>query len=445
LLLAAWLLGMIIVAARWIWSYATYLQLLPKSLSPDHEWATELHRISAELRLTRPIPLHVTEQLGPALCLTPAGYALLVPRLAWSRFSSQQRRAILRHELAHYVRGDLWKSLLARILAWPQWFNPLAWLAVRNFDAAAECACDDVAVAAEQEVAFDYLRALLDLGTTEVSASALQVAVHGGSLQSRVRRLLSPTGKDSVMKTFVVVVAVSALAAGGLMRIELASAQLPAPLAPISAVARDPGSPDPTPHENSTVEPVDAPRLASATSAKPSQEAFIDLTRAFKEVHAIHGRLMELNKGIRAFDVEVKEEQLRLQSLAETRKTTADPAEHLRIDSELTEGQRKLQERANQLREQCLKDEAKIYHDGFEQIRKATAEYARQHGIRVVRRSQSTAYAEEKAADEQVDVTDRKAVLARVNRPVIFFDGPSETPTDITDAIVERLNRTRAR
>jgi Skp family chaperone for outer membrane proteins len=364
--------------------------------------------------------------------------------MTWSRFSSQQRRAILRHELAHYLRNDLWKSLLVRLLAWPQWFNPLAWLAVRNFDDAAECACDDVAVRVGEEVAFDYLRALLDLVTTEGSASALQAGVHGGALQSRVRRLLSRSGKDSVMKKLVVVVVAISLAAGGVMRIQVVSAQSPLPSKIVAAL--DPGSSDPMPQgERLAVEPVDGLRPASATATKPIQEAFIDLQRAFKEVHAIHGRLMELNEGIRAFDVEVKAEQLRLQSLAETRKTTGDPAQHLRIDTELTDGQRKLQERANQLREQCLKDEAKIYHDGFEQIRKATAEYARQHGIRVVRRSQSSAYAEEKAADEQLDVTDRKAVLARVNRPVIFFDGPSETPTDITDAIVERLNRVQDR
>ena len=51
------------------------------------------------------------------------------------------------------------------------------------------------------------------------STSTLQAAVHGGSLQCRVRRLLSPTGKDSVMKKLVVVAAALSLAAGGFARI----------------------------------------------------------------------------------------------------------------------------------------------------------------------------------------------------------------------------------
>jgi hypothetical protein len=142
----------------------------------------------------------------------------------------RQRRSILRHELAHYVRGDLWKSLLARLLASPQWFNPLAWLAVRRFEEAAECACDDAALAAEPEGAFDYLRALLELGESDCSTPALQAAVHGGSLQRRVRRLLSCAGKDSATKQLIVVFAALALGAGGFARIQFARANSPAPV-----------------------------------------------------------------------------------------------------------------------------------------------------------------------------------------------------------------------
>jgi hypothetical protein len=199
-------------------------------------WSIELRTVSEELGLPRPIPLHVTEHLGPALCFVGGGYRLLVPRSPWSRFSSQQRRSILRHELAHYVRGDLWKSLLARLLAWPQWFNPLAWLAIRRFEEAAECACDDVAVTADPAGAFDYLRALLELGKTDVSASALQAAAYGGSLQRRVRRLLSPTGKDSFTRKLMVIAAALTLAAGGFAQIRFASARPSAAESPLPSI-----------------------------------------------------------------------------------------------------------------------------------------------------------------------------------------------------------------
>ncbi len=227
-LLGGWLMGMVVVAGRAAGLYLAFVRGLPRSLPALARWSAELQEVCDELLIPRRIRLHVTVGSGPALGLLPSGYRLLVPQSMWAHLTSQQRRAILRHELTHYIRGDLWKSLLARILSWPQWFNPLAWLAVRRFEEAAEWACDDAALAIESEARFDYLRALLALGTSHLSTPALQAAVHGGSLQCRVRRLLSPTGKDSRMKKFVVIAVALALSAGGFARIQLATAQSPA-------------------------------------------------------------------------------------------------------------------------------------------------------------------------------------------------------------------------
>ena len=225
--LGAWALGMVMLAGRSVGSYVAFVRRLPTPLLAPARWSMEMHEVCAELAIPRPIALQVTQGLGPALYLAPGGYRLLVPQAVWGQLTPQQRRTILRHELAHYVRGDLWKSLLARILAWPQWFNPLAWLAIRRFEEAAEWACDDAALAMEGEAKFDYLRALLQLGTSSFSTPTLQAAAHGGSLQCRVRRLLSPTGKDSRMKKFVVIALALALSAGGFARIQFATAQSP--------------------------------------------------------------------------------------------------------------------------------------------------------------------------------------------------------------------------
>jgi beta-lactamase regulating signal transducer with metallopeptidase domain len=230
-LLGGWFAGMIVLSARWAWAYVVFVSGLPRPLATaeasSNGWIAELRDVCEEFGLRRPIPLCVTTQTGPALCLASGGYRLLVPQAAWARFSIEQRRSILRHEMAHYVRGDLWKSLLARLLAWPQWFNPLAWLAIRRFEEAAECACDDAVVKAAPENAFDYLRALLELGTNDLATSALQAAAGGGSLERRIRRLLSPTSEDSVTRKLVAVTVALVLVAGGFARIRFAKAGLP--------------------------------------------------------------------------------------------------------------------------------------------------------------------------------------------------------------------------
>ena len=58
---------------------------------------------------------------------------------------------MLLHEAQHVRRHDILKSLIARVLVLPQWFNPVAWMALRRFDEAAEWACDEVCRAKDPE------------------------------------------------------------------------------------------------------------------------------------------------------------------------------------------------------------------------------------------------------------------------------------------------------
>ena len=158
-----WVAGMGAIAMAWLAGYLWFVLRLPIGRTVDDLWESEW-RTSLDARgVRRSIPLRVTANLGPMLCRLPQGYALVVPEPLWRELDESGRRAILRHELAHYERGDVWWSLLARVLALPQWFNPTSWYCVRKFDEAAEWACDRAALA-EQPVTV-YARALLRLGT----------------------------------------------------------------------------------------------------------------------------------------------------------------------------------------------------------------------------------------------------------------------------------------
>lgn len=84
---------------------------------------------------------------------SPAVVGLLNPRLALpedfaSRFEAQEQHLILAHEAVHARRRDgLW-NVLAVSLCVLQWFNPLAWWALRRFQRDQELACDAAALAA---------------------------------------------------------------------------------------------------------------------------------------------------------------------------------------------------------------------------------------------------------------------------------------------------------
>lgn len=209
-----WVLGMVIVVARWLVGYFTFVRHLPVGTAPLREWQQQWHELLAENQVRRPIRLCITRDIGPLICRAWGEYRLLAPEALWHELTSADRAAILRHELAHVARGDLIKSLLARVLALPHWFNPLAWWAVRHFDECGEWACDDAVRRRGPSEAADYARVLLRLG--HATAPNYGAAAGGRRLSRRIQRLFTgPPWEDSTMKKSMLIAAMVVLLVGG--------------------------------------------------------------------------------------------------------------------------------------------------------------------------------------------------------------------------------------
>src|SRR4029077_13029222 len=68
---------------------------------------------------------------------------LLLPEQSNS-WPTEQRRAVLLHELSHVRRCDCLTQFLAQIGCALYWFNPLVWIAWRRMQVERERACDDL-------------------------------------------------------------------------------------------------------------------------------------------------------------------------------------------------------------------------------------------------------------------------------------------------------------
>jgi WD40 repeat protein len=203
-----WLAGWIALPLYFTITYLRFASRIAGARAATGRFADEMTEVLSQVNSHGRISLNLTDGIGPVLFWRPSGYTVLVPEQSWCELDPAQRRAILRHEVAHWQRSDLWKSLGVRLLASVHWFNPFAWLSVRRFEQAAELQCDTAAGTSSNE-RLTLAAALLQLGSCETSP-AIGVYANTSSLSTRIKRLLHTPQEDSAMKR-IVIVSVSAL------------------------------------------------------------------------------------------------------------------------------------------------------------------------------------------------------------------------------------------
>lgn len=200
LLVVGWCGGIVCLASVGIWRYRFWMRSLDFKLEPENAWLEEWEELLRSTGVQRKIPLEVVEEVGPALVWGKGGYRVVVPASRWRDLDEEIRKAVLAHELTHYLRGHLWSGFLGRCLVLVHWFNPAAWWVLRQLDQQAEFECDD---AAADKDSTQLAEGLMRLGRGRGSREpALVHCVAGGRIHERVRRLLEERKPSAVWKGY---------------------------------------------------------------------------------------------------------------------------------------------------------------------------------------------------------------------------------------------------
>ena len=220
-LMVIWIGGMVLLLGVAATSYAMLLRAVRSACPAHSEWQDQWQQMLTKHGIRAKVPLLMHDKLGPLLCRLPSGYCVVCPQAVWSEFSPVQRHTILQHELAHFQRGDIWKSLAIRLTAVPHWFNPFAWWAVAKFEEGGEWACDQRLAESDPQQLPQFARALLEIVEPQ-SRRICASAARGASLTIRLRRLFAfQVSEDSVMKRSLFTVLLLCLGGFGLFRLHL--------------------------------------------------------------------------------------------------------------------------------------------------------------------------------------------------------------------------------
>lgn len=183
---------------------------------------------------------------APPLCRSaavdsPMVTGLFRPRLLLpdEDMGARELAFILRHELTHYRRHDLWYKLILLLANALHWFNPLIWLLRRESEKDLELTCDDAVVAgADAETRRAYSETLLASIHRQRQRAVFSTHFYGGNsvMKERFRNILGKRGRK---RGFAVLAAALALtvAAAGAFEISVKAKESPSEQPPASVAA----------------------------------------------------------------------------------------------------------------------------------------------------------------------------------------------------------------
>lgn len=209
-LLFAWWAGSVV--AVWmvllsLWR-ARRLRLTATELL-DPAWRKTARTIAGRLSLTSEPRLLMSPSVRTPMAGGLRRPVVFLPADA-ATWSDEWREVVLAHELAHLVRRDPLRHVVARLAVALYWFHPLAWLAARRARAAQEQACDELVLSLGTRPSV-YARVLMDLAGSPGPAHHLAALPMADRpfLETRIMAILNPGSRSARSLPFILAAAIA--------------------------------------------------------------------------------------------------------------------------------------------------------------------------------------------------------------------------------------------
>ncbi|MGA3204641.1 MAG: M56 family metallopeptidase, partial [Bryobacteraceae bacterium] len=156
----------------------------------DPRWLALAGEAAARVGLRRTVVLKRSMATDVPLSYGLFRATVLLPGEA-DNWSDERRLIVLSHEMTHARRLDLLWGLVAQTAVAVNWFNPLVWLAAKQFRKERERSCDDAVVTAGTASTV-YAAHLVEVARAIALPEAALGMADGFDLEGRVHALLDP-------------------------------------------------------------------------------------------------------------------------------------------------------------------------------------------------------------------------------------------------------------
>jgi beta-lactamase regulating signal transducer with metallopeptidase domain len=137
-----WLIGMIVVLALHVRRHWRFMKLVNRWSEDvtDSKAAGVFRAVKAEMKVVRQVHIRICPGITTPMLVGFFRPVILLPPVP---FRSDELAFILRHELVHVKRNDLWYKALVLLATAVHWFNPVVYLMSKAIAAQGEIACDE--------------------------------------------------------------------------------------------------------------------------------------------------------------------------------------------------------------------------------------------------------------------------------------------------------------
>lgn len=229
LVAAAWGAGVALMLVRLTGGALRVRALVARTTPLPEAWNAVVRRLSEQLGLRRAVRLLASPDLDGPVALGWLRPAVILPASLALGLPTPAVEALLAHELAHVRRHDWAVGVAQAVVEALLFYHPAVWWVSSRVRAEREHCCDATAVALTGD-ALGYARALAALESTRTPAAPLAVAATGGSLMSRIEKIVAGPAPRGPRLALSHTVAVAALLLGAVAA-PLASCASPAPSA----------------------------------------------------------------------------------------------------------------------------------------------------------------------------------------------------------------------
>lgn len=139
---AVWLLGMVLFLAWHVIRHFRFIKMTARWSDDimDERTLTLFQNLKTQMGISKDVGLQSCYSIGSPMLIGFASPRILLPE---ADFTKEELGFILKHELVHYKRKDLWYKCLVLAATAVHWFNPIIHMMAKVIDVQCELSCDE--------------------------------------------------------------------------------------------------------------------------------------------------------------------------------------------------------------------------------------------------------------------------------------------------------------